>query len=142
MIVDTSALLAILYEEPEHNAVFAALNNALVRRMSVASYLEVHLRIIRADNADSRHLFDQIFAKLNITLEPVTETQIKIAIDAFDCFGKGRGHPAQLNYGDCFTYALATEATEPLLFIGNDFSQTDLTWIDLETGLVTQKSTR
>ena len=141
MIVDTSALLAIILDETDGKSCLAAIEHANHPRMSVGSYLELYLRILRDNSPTTRQATEILLQGLNITLEPITEMQVKIAVDAFDRFGKGRKHPAQLNYGDCFSYALAKYMNEPLLFIGNDFSQTDLSWIDLATGKITQNET-
>jgi len=93
--------------------------------MSSASYLEAAMLIDRRLDAAHRSKLDGIIAELEIHVEPVTFEQAKTARQAFEQFGKGR-HPATLNYGDCFTYALAKATREPLLFKGNDFSKTDL----------------
>ena len=69
---------------------------------------------------------DEIIGQLDITIEPVTAHQARIARDAYRRFGKGRGHPARLNFGDCFAYALAKAFDEPLLFVGQDFVHTDI----------------
>lgn len=73
----------------------------------------------------SRRL-DDVIAEAGVTIEPVTERQARIAREAYRDFGKGIGHPAQLNFGDCFAYALAKDLAEPLLFKGNDFAHTDV----------------
>lgn len=125
MVIDTSALLAILFNEPESNAFAREMENATRLIMSSASYLEAAMLIDRRLDAAHRSKLDGIIAELEIHVEPVTFEQAKLARQAFEQFGKGR-HPAALNYGDCFTYALAKATREPLLFKGNDFSKTDL----------------
>ena len=80
----------------------------------------------RAQDAERRQAFDEMLRLFSLRIEPVTEAQAHLAIEAFDRFGKGTGHPAGLNYGDCFSYALARFFAEPLLFKGGDFSRTDI----------------
>lgn len=127
MIVDTSALLAVLLREPEAPAFaerMAAAEEGM--RMSAASYLEASLIIDRAADAVRRAMLDQFLEEFGIAIEPVTVEQVRMARHAFREFGKGN-HPAALNFGDCLTYALTRAKREPLLFKGNDFSRTDLT---------------
>lgn len=126
MIVDTSALIAILRDEPEAETIAAALAAAQVPRISAANYLETAIVIDASrDPIASRHV-DELFTKARLVIEPVTAEQAVIARAAYRDFGKGSGHPAQLNFGDCFAYALAKMAGEPLLFKGEGFSRTDL----------------
>jgi ribonuclease VapC len=125
VVLDTSALLAILLLEPEAPLFAKAIESAEVVRFSVASYLEAAIYVDRYGDEVRRAMLDTFLAEFSITLEPVTVAQIQLARQAFQLFGKGR-HAAGLNYGDCFTYALAKDKLEPLLFKGNDFSQTDL----------------
>jgi ribonuclease VapC len=126
VIIDSSGLIAILRDEPEA-ATFAALIEAAEnRRLSAASYVETAAVIDRAnDPVASRHV-DELLDVADIAIEAVTEHQARIARQAFRDFGKGSGHPAQLNFGDCFSYALAKSTGEQLLFKGSDFSHTDL----------------
>lgn len=125
MIVDTSALLAILLMEPEAELFTGVIERAEVLRMSVASYLEAAIYVDRRGDEVRRAMLDTFIEELGVRLEPVTVEQIRHAREAFLLFGKGR-HPAALNYGDCFTYALARAFREPVLYKGDDFSQTDL----------------
>lgn len=126
MIVDTSALIAILRDEPDAETFAFALAAARAPRISAANYLETAIVIDASrDPIASRHV-DDLFTKARLVIEPVTAEQAAIARSAYRDFGKGSGHPAQLNFGDCFAYALAKSAGEPLLFKGEDFSQTDL----------------
>lgn len=100
-----------------------------VNRISAGTYLEVAIVIDRArDPLVSRRL-DEILAESACSIEPVTETQVRIARDAYRDFGKGSGHRAGLNFGDCFAYALARELGEPLLFKGDDFIHTDIPYV-------------
>ena len=126
MIVDTSALVAILRAEPEAAACAAAIEAAAERRISAANFLEAAIVIDGARDPIASRRFDDLVREASLVIEPVTEAQARIARDACRDFGKGSGHPAQLNFGDCFAYALARAAGEPLLFKGTDFSHTDL----------------
>lgn len=126
MIVDSSAIIAILRPEPDAAIYSTAIAQAVRRRMSAANYLET--AIVVDGNRDpllSRRL-DDALAEAKITIEPVTEEQVRIARAAYRDFGKGSGHPAQLNFGDCFAYALAKDLNQPLLFKGTDFGATDV----------------
>lgn len=126
MIIDSSGLMAILRDEPEAPAFAALIEAAEARRLSAASYVETAAVIDRAgDPVASRHV-DELLAVADITIEPVTVAQALIARQAFRDFGKGSGHPAKLNFSDCFSYALAKSTGEQLLFKGSDFIHTDL----------------
>ena len=126
MIVDMSAIIAIIRSEVDGPLYEAALEASPVNRISAATYLEVSIVIDRArDPLVSRRL-DEILAEGECIIEPVTESQARIAREAYRDFGKGSGHPAGLNFGDCFAYALARELDEPLLFKGDDFRHTDI----------------
>jgi ribonuclease VapC len=125
MIVDTSVVIAILKGEAETTAFVTALQQARVRRISAASYVEA--AVVTDGNRDpvlSRRL-DDLLHEAVVTIEPVTVQQAKIAREAYRDFGKGR-HRAGLNFGDCFAYALAKEKGEALLFKGDDFCHTDV----------------
>ncbi|HKS88182.1 MAG TPA: type II toxin-antitoxin system VapC family toxin [Stellaceae bacterium] len=125
MIVDTSAVIAILQNEPEATA-FATVAAAAACRISAANYLEAAIIIDgRRDPIASRRL-DDLLAELCIAIEPVTAEQAHIARQAYRDYGRGSGHPARLNFGDCFAYALARATGEPLLFKGDDFRRTDI----------------
>ena len=127
MIIDTSALLAILYEEPDAHLYEQALNDARAPKMSMANFLEAAIAVERRfDVAKGREL-DDLMERVGIELVPLTLDQVRVARQAWRDFGEGRGSPpAVLNYGDCFAYALARVTGEPLLFKGNDFAQTDI----------------
>lgn len=125
MIVDTSALLAILLREPEAASFAAAMESASTLRLSVASYLEAAIFVDRNGDQVRRAMLDTFLEEFSIRLEPITVEQARVARQAFQWFGKGL-HPAALNFGDCFTYALAKVTREPVLFKGRDFSRTDL----------------
>lgn len=125
MIIDTSALLAILQDEPERRAFNEALELAETRSMSAATFVETSIVIESRYGAEGLRDLDLLIAKAAIALVPVDSEQAQIARTAFSQFGKGR-HPAGLNYGDCFSYALAKVLGEPLLCKGSDFAQTDV----------------
>jgi len=127
VIVETSAIVTMIYKEPSAEACVDAILQAEVTRLSAASFFEA--AIVVDSNRDpilSRRL-DEVVADFEIVIEPVTPEQARVAREAYRDFGKGSGHPAQLNFGDCFAYALAKATGEPLLFIGNDFGHTDVT---------------
>lgn len=125
MVIDTSALLAILQNEPERRAFNVAIEAAESRKMSTATFVEGSLVLESRYGADGVRDLDLFIARAQISLVPVDEDQAYLARRAYREYGKGR-HPAGLNYGDCFTYALAKAYGEPLLFKGQDFSQTDI----------------
>lgn len=126
MIIDTSALLAILQDEPERRAFNEAIEAADSRRMSVVTFVELSIVIETRFGVAGQRDLDQFIDRAAIELVPVDIEQAKAARRAFSRYGRGR-HKAGLNFGDCFAYALATEYAEPLLYKGDDFSRTDAT---------------
>lgn len=126
MIVDTSALIAILRDEPEAAFCALAIESAQRRRISAANLLEAAVVIDGGRDLIASRRFDDLVREAALIVEPVTEAHVKIAREAYRDFGKGSGHPAKLNFGDCFAYALAKATGEPLLFKGNDFTHTDI----------------
>jgi ribonuclease VapC len=126
MIVDASAIIAILRDEPEARSFANAIAAAKARRISAVNYVEAAVVIDGSRNPIASRRFDDLFRVAELVVEPVTETQARIAREAYRDFGKGSGHSAGLNFGDCFAYALAKEASEPILFKGDDFNRTDL----------------
>ena len=122
MIVDTSAIIAILRGEPEAQQFSTTLSNERPASLSAANYLEAGIVIDGAGDAVASARLDIILDRLSVEIVPVTAAQAKLARQAYRDFGKGRGHPARLNFGDCFAYALATERGEPLLYKGEDFA--------------------
>ena len=126
MIVDTSALIAILRDEPEAPLLTKALAADSSRRISAVSYVEAAVVIDASRDPVASRKFDEFLREAKVVVEPVTETQARVAREAYRDFGKGSGHPAGLNFGDCFAYALSKESAEPLLFKGDDFRRTDL----------------
>ena len=127
MIVDTSAVIAILRDEPDALSFATAVANASSRRISAASYFEAAAAIDASRDPIASRRFDDLVREAQLVIEPVTEAQARIAREAFRDFGEGSGHPAKLNFGDCFAYALAKAMSEPLLFQGEDFAHTDIT---------------
>lgn len=125
MVIDSSALLAILLDEPERRAFNEAIEQAAVRRLSVANLLETSIVIETRFGAEGLRDLDHFLAIAGIERVAVDLHQVELARRAFSQYGKGR-HPAGLNFGDCFAYALARNLAEPILFKGRDFSQTDL----------------
>ncbi len=126
MIVDTSALIAILRDEPEAPLMAQAIEQATERLISAANWLEAAAVIDGSRDPVASRQFDDLIGVARILVAPVTEQQARIARAAYRDFGKGSGHPAGLNFGDCFAYALAKDAGEPLLFKGRDFTRTDV----------------
>lgn len=127
MIVETSAAIAILRAEPEAKEFAQAIQAADVRRISAVSFTEAAIVIDGSRDPVASRRFDDFVREAKLIVEPVTETQARIAREAYRDFGRGSGHPARLNFGDCFSYALAKEKGESLLFKGEDFCRTDVT---------------
>jgi ribonuclease VapC len=125
MVIDTSALIAILQDEPERKAFNEAIEAADRRAMSVASFVEASMIVETRFGPDGVRTLDLFIAKAGIELVAVDADQAHVARTAFRVYGKRR-HPAGLNFGDCFAYALARTLGEPLLFKGSDFSLTDV----------------
>lgn len=125
-VVDSSAIIAVLRNESDAAMYLDALDAAHVLRMSAANYLEAAIVVDGVRDPVASRRFDDFIAAADIKLEPVTEATARIAREAYRDFGKGSGHKAGLNFGDCFSYALAKETSEPLLFKGDDFTHTDL----------------
>jgi ribonuclease VapC len=126
MVIDTSAILAWLKEEPERPRIVAALEAHSARRASAVSLLEAQIVVRAREHAALLEKLDRFLDEIEVQVMPFDETQARLAADAFQRYGKGQGHPAQLNMGDCAVYALAKTLNEPLLFVGNDFAQTDV----------------
>jgi len=124
MIVDSSVVVAMLKLEPEGEGFALAIAKADHPTMSAGNYLEAGIVIDGLGDPIASANLDRLLQQLGVEIAPVTPAQARIARQAYRDFGKGSGHPAQLDYGDCFAYALAIERGEPLLFKGNDFAQT------------------
>jgi ribonuclease VapC len=127
MIVDTSAVIAILKEERDAARFLRAIAvSTEPKRMSAGNYLEAGIVVDANRNPLLSRRLDDLIVQTEIEVEAVTPQQAEIARAAYRDFGKGSGHPAGLNFGDCFAYALAKSTREPLLFKGDDFSHTDV----------------
>ena len=125
MVIDPSALIAILNDEPESAAFIETIERADTRLLSAASFVEASIVLDNQRGPDGRRDLDLLIAASAIELVPVDEDQARFARDAFRRYGKAH-HPAALNFGDCFSYALAKTTGSPLLFKGNDFTLTDI----------------
>ena len=125
MILDTSVLVAILAEEPDSDRYIGAISRAPRCRISAGNFLELSIVIEGQFDAEVLRQCDALFRRIGVVIEPVTVDQVHVARQAFHDFGRGR-HPASLNFGDCFAYALAKVTGEPLLFKGKDFEKTDI----------------
>jgi ribonuclease VapC len=125
VILDSSAIIAILRAEPDASDFAKAIIAAERRYVSAVNYVEAAVVIDSGNDAVASRRFDEFFRVSRIAVQPVTLHQAEIARQAYRDFGKGR-HQAGLNFGDCFSYALAKEMDEPLLFKGNDFGHTDV----------------
>jgi ribonuclease VapC len=125
LIIDTSAIVAILLCEPDAHRYASAISHAKHRRISAANWLEASLVVDRRGDPVARDAFETFFARTATEILPVTAETATRAREANIRFGRGH-HPAALNYGDCFAYATASLANEPLLFKGDDFPHTDI----------------
>ncbi|NBC01532.1 MAG: PIN domain-containing protein [Bacteroidetes bacterium] len=125
MVLDTSAVIAILLDEPEADRMVKAVDAARLRRLSAASLLEAGIVIQSRLGTAGEEELDLLLNRMQVETMAITEEHANLARSAYRRFGKGR-HPAALNYGDCFSYALAAALQEPLMFKGNDFGHTDI----------------
>jgi ribonuclease VapC len=132
MVVDTSALTAILFAEPDARRFATALDQAPTRLISAATRVELSFVIEGKKGEAGRADLERLLEQSRLEIASVTPQQVNIALDAFRRFGKGR-HRAGLNIGDCFSYALAAATGQPLLFKGDDFVHTDVR-VALEAG--------
>lgn len=126
MILDTSAVVAILRREPEAQRFSELVEQDAAPKMSAATYLEAGIVMDAARDAVISRQLDQFLRIAEVDVRPVTMEQARLAREAYRDFGRGSGHPARLNFGDCFAYALAKDTGEPLLFKGADFGETDI----------------
>ncbi|HVR10080.1 MAG TPA: type II toxin-antitoxin system VapC family toxin [Thermoanaerobaculia bacterium] len=125
MILDSSPIVAILTGETDAELYIQAISRAARCRISAGNFIELSIVLESQFPVEVLRQCDALFRRVGIVIEPVTVEHAHLARQAFHDFGKGR-HPAGLNFGDCFAYALAKQTGEPLLFKGNDFSQTDV----------------
>lgn len=127
MIVDPSAIVAILRAEDDAAKFSSALAGSSSISLSAAGYLEAAMVIDGAGHPITSRQLDKLVSGTGITVVPFDERQARVARQAFNDYGKGSGHPARLNFGDCFSYALASVTGQPLLYKGDDFGHTDVT---------------
>jgi ribonuclease VapC len=126
IVVDASAILAILLEEDDGEQFAQSILSVSSSVISVSAVLECTIKMLREHSVAMDNRVDLFLSEANCNVVPIELDQLATARKAFRRYGKGMGHPAQLNFGDCFSYALATTRNLPLLFKGNDFSQTDV----------------
>lgn len=126
MIVDTSAMVAIITGEPEREVFLRAIETADAVALSAATYVELGAVVDSRRNPVVSRLVDEVIGALGIEVLPVTAEHAAIGRAAYRDFGRGSGHPARLNLGDCFSYAAARHTGRPLLFKGDDFTHTDV----------------
>ena len=126
MVIDTSAVLAWLKHEPEREHIVAVLEAYPVCRISAVSLLEAYIVVRAREHPTMVGKLQRFLEEISAVVMPFDERQARLADAAFMRYGKRQGHPAQLNFGDCAVYALARSLDEPLLFVGNDFAQTDI----------------
>lgn len=130
MFIETSALIAILANEPEANVFLSQIERAPRRETGAHVRLEATINLARTlglGTPEAHELYDAFLAEAGITVIPITDAVARRAVQAFATYGKGQGHPAQLNFGDCLSYACASMSCDTILFKGNDFRETDLT---------------
>lgn len=125
MVIDSSALVAIFLSESERRELLLAITSADTRLISAATVLETGIVLESRQGEEAGRELDLFLLKANVQMVPVDAEQVDIARSAWRKFGKGR-HPAGLNFGDCFSYALAKSSGEPLLAKGTDFAKTDI----------------
>lgn len=126
MIIDSSAIVAILRFEPEADSFLDKIEAAHHVSISASNYLEVGIVLDGRQEGEFASQLDEWLLEYSVDIVPTTALHARLAREAHRRFGRGSGHPAKLNFGDCFAYALAKETGEPLLFKGNDFTETDL----------------
>jgi ribonuclease VapC len=126
LILDSSAAVSVIFQEDGHLALTEAIGDALEVAIGAPTLFETEIVVTRVYGSHARPLVVKFLARNDVAILPFDRRHWNLAAEAFVRFGKGR-HPAHLNYGDCMTYATARAAGDPLLFLGNDFSRTDLT---------------
>lgn len=131
MIVDTSAIVAIALNEPSRHRLIDLLVDAAAPKISAATVVEVSAVLTRRLAPEDFRRIERLIDHLGIETVPVDAEQVASATRAYREYGRGSGHPAGLNLGDCYSYALADVTGEPLLYVGDDFSHTDITAADL-----------
>ncbi len=126
IVVDTSVLVAIMGDEPERRAFNERIAEAAEARISAASLLEARIVLFARHGENAVRDLDAFLLRSGMIVVEVSPRNADLAFDAYRRYGRGTGHPARLNYGDCFAYALAKQSGAPLLFKGDDFSRTDI----------------
>lgn len=126
MILDSSAAIAIATKEPSRPALLEVLTRATTVRISAATVVEIHAVLYRTGRVDVLRRVERMLAEFGVETIAFDAEQARLASDAYRDYGRGSGHPANLNLGDCYSYALAAQRNEPLLFVGDDFTHTDL----------------
>jgi ribonuclease VapC len=126
MILDSSAVVAVARLEPDAAEFARAIEQAGSCKMSTATFLEAAIVLDSRSDPTLGRRYDDLLRESKVALVALDDVQARIAREAYRDFGKGSGHPAKLNFGDCFAYALAKATGEPLLFKGNDFAHTDV----------------
>jgi ribonuclease VapC len=126
MIIDSSAVLSILLAEPDAKTYAEAIAAANHRVMAAPTYLELCMVFCGRRQVESIEFVEQFVQRAEITMRPFGQQAAVVAARAFLIYGKGRGHPAQLNFGDCISYAISKVEAMPLLFKGEDFALTDV----------------
>jgi ribonuclease VapC len=126
MVIDSSALIALLLGEPETADFVAAIAATPNRLINAPTYLETAVVMHVRSGLEAQEKLDRLLSELSAEIVPFSYDHARLALAACRRYGQGSGHPAGLNFGDCFTYALAKLRDEPVLFKGNDFSRTDL----------------
>ena len=129
MVIDTSAIIAVLADEPERHEFNTQIARAERRLISAGTYLEAAIVISDRFGTDGLRDLRQLVSTAGLHIAPLDADQAVIAAEAYDRYGRGR-HPAGLNFGDCFAYALSRATNEPLLFKGEDFAKTDTLCVD------------
>ena len=125
MVIDSSALIAIISKEPERRPFEDSMRLASNRLLGAATLVETSIVVLCRRHEEGLAVLNELLMDMRVETVPLSADHARLAVDAFRRFGKGR-HPAGLNFGDCFSYALAKATGEPLLFKGDDFSQTDV----------------
>jgi ribonuclease VapC len=126
VIVDSSALIAILKGEPERDEFLDLVNSAEAARIAAPNFLETAIVVDRLDDPVKSRRLDDLLDALDVQIVDSTAEHAHIARAAYRDYGRGSGHPARLNFGDCFAYALARATADALLFKGNEFTHTDI----------------
>lgn len=126
VVIDPSAIVAMINSEPEVRQILELCVASESIQLSAAGFVEAAIVLDNRNPAAASVELDELLDLLSVTIVSITPAQARLARQAYRDFGRGSGHPARLNFGDCFSYALAKDTGEPLLFKGTDFSQTDV----------------